>query len=230
MATFRDMQDRINLDYLNRTDLLNETKRAIIRAVTHYEKYRFWFNMTSTALALGTTSSTVAIPADFLALDYATVLNNTVQVPVAIRSFDRIAYKNGTTSVSGVPSEVVYYRDALHFTPKPASATSLTIYYMHAFPQLSADSDTNPWTSAAEDLIVHHATADMLANVLRVTDKTQVDQHKMWEMEALKAMRDGNQIRMLFDKDKAAIGTQHSQIPKVPNSGPEGMADPNTRM
>lgn len=220
MATFREMQDRINLDYLNRTDLINETKRAIIRAIKHYEKYRFWFNMTSTALAIGTASTTVALPSDFMALDFATVRDSSLDSVVSIRSFDRIAYKNSNTSLSGVPSEVVYYRDALHFTPKPSSATTLTIYYAHTFATLSADGDTNPWTSAGEDLVVHHATADMLANVLRVTDRDQVNAHKTWEAEAFKTLQDGNAIRMLFDKDKAAIGTQHSIIPKVPNSGP----------
>lgn len=218
MATYREMQDRINLDYLNRTDLGNETKRAIVRAIKHYEKHRFWFNLTSTALAVGTASSTVAIPADFLALDYATVRDTSVDSIVVIRSFDRIAYKNSNTSLSGVPAEIAYYRDALHFTPKPSSSTNITVYYTHSFPVLSADADTNAWTSAGEDLIVHHAAADLLANVLRVTDREQITAHKTWEQEAYNTLKAGNDIRMGFGQDKATVGTQHGQTPKVPGS------------
>lgn len=219
MANFRDMQDRINLDYLNRTDLTNETKRALLRAIKHYEKNRFWFNQTSTALAVGSASVTVAIPSDFLALDYATVRDSSIDYIVTVRSFDRIAYQNQNTATSGIPKEICYYKDALYFTPKPVSATSITIYYTQSLAVLSADADTNGWTSAAEDLIVHHATADMLANVLRVTDSTQVQAHKTWEMEAFKELQQGNVIRSGFGLDNAIVGTQQQQKPKVPGSG-----------
>lgn len=218
MATYREMQDRINLDYLNRTDLGAETKRAILRAVKHYEKNRFWFNMTATALAIGTASTSVAIPADFLVLDFATVLDTSNSSLVVLRTFDRIAYKNITPN-SGVPTEIAYFRDLFHFTPKPSSATSLTVYYTHSLAALSADSDTNGWTSAAEDLIVHHATADMLANVLRVTDVAQVQSHKTWELEAYKTLKEGNDNRIGIGLDGATIGMNHAQKPKVPESG-----------
>jgi hypothetical protein len=219
MATYREMQDRINLDYLNRTDLANETKRAIIRAIKHYEKQHFWFNMTATALAIGTASTTVAIPADFLALDFATVLNASINSIVVIRSYDRVSYKNQVMAQSGVPEEIAYWRDAFHFTPKPSSATSITVHYTHTLTTLSGDSDANGWTSAAEDLIVHHATADMLANVLRVTDINQIKSHKEWELEAYKTLKAGNDMRLGIDHDKAIVGTQHQTQPKVPDGG-----------
>jgi hypothetical protein len=216
MATFKEMQDRINLDYLNRTDLGNETKRAIIRAVKHYEKERFWFNMTATALAIGTASTTVAVPADFLALDFATVADSGGNPIVNIKSFDRIAYQNRTVT-SGVPSEVTYFRDALYFYPKPSSATSLTITYTHALPTLSADSDTNGWTSAGEDIIVFHATCDMLANVLRVNDPTLIANFKMQETEAYKMLKFGNDMRLGMGNEVGVAGTIQHQAPKVPD-------------
>ena len=216
MATFREMQDRINLDYLNRTDLTNETKRAIVRAIKHYEKLKFWFNQTATALAIGTASVSVAIPADFLAMEFVTVRDSSIDSIVVQRAFDRIAYQNSNTALSGVPKEISYFKDALYFTPKPSSATSLTLYYTHSLAALSADTDTNQWTSAAEDLIVHHATADMLANVLRVTDRSQYESHKAWEAEAMKTLMDGNAMRMQAGQDAAVIGTTQGQKPKTP--------------
>lgn len=219
MATYREMQDRINLDYLNRTDLSNETKRAIIRAIKHYEKTKFWFNVTATALAVGTASVTVAIPADFLALDFATVRDTSRDSIVTIRSYDRIAYRNIDVALSGVPIEIAYWRDALFFTPKPSSSTSITIHYTHSLAALSADSDTNAWTSAGEDLIVHHACADMLANVLRVTDVSQIQSHKTWEMEAYKMLKEGSNSRTGLGEDIGMVGLQHQQKPKLPESG-----------
>jgi len=225
MPNYRDLQDRINLDYLNRTDLTNETKRAIIRAIKHYEKNRFWFNMTSTALAIGTLSVSVAVPADFLALDYATVRDSSNDYIVTIRNFDRVAYRNtsfgggaGSSSAAGVPSEIAFMRNTFYFYPKPTSATTLTVYYTHSLTALSNDTDTNDWCSAAEDLIVHHATADMLANVLRVTDVSQVMAHKNYELEAYNQLKIGNDLRLMVNQDLGTVGTQHQQYPKTPDS------------
>lgn len=217
MATYREMQDRINLDYLNRTDLTSETRRAIIRAIKQYEKKKFWFNQTATALAVGTASTTFAIPADFLSLEFATVRDSSIDSQVVIRSFDRVQYKASNLSGSGVPSEIAYFKDAFYIDTKPRSATNITIYYTHSLPALSADADTNAWTSAAEDLIVHRATADMLANVLRVTDAKQVEAHKLWETEALAQLEAGNKLRMGAGADTAVMGSIHSQKPKAPD-------------
>ena len=217
MATFREMQDRINLDYLNRTDLASETKRAIIRAVKYYEKDRLWFNITATALAIGTASTTVAIPADFLALDYATVSWNGNNEIMTIRSFDRIAYQN-KGSVSAMPSEICYWRDSLNFSPKPSSATTITVHYTHSMPVLSADTDTNPWTSAGEDVIVYRATYDMMANVLRVADKDALASYKSMEMEAYKMLQYGNSLRQNTGAEGAVVGSNQNQSPKTPHT------------
>lgn len=219
MATFVQMQDRINLDYLNRTDLAAETKRAIQRAVKHYEKERFWFNMTATALVVSTASAGVAVPADFVALDFVTVVDAATSTNniVVIRSFDRLAYQNRTNS-SGVPQEVAYWQDKLvFFPPRATSAYSVQVHYVHTLPVLSADADVNAWTSAGEDLIVHHATADMLANVLRVADPAQVQAHKTWEMEAYKLLKFGNDIRLRMNEDTGMVGTLHGPNPKTPD-------------
>jgi hypothetical protein len=216
MATFKEMQDRINLDYLNRTDLNAETKRAIIRAIKHYEKERFWFNLTATAVAIGTASTTVAIPTDFLAMDFATVAVDGNQQVLTIRSFDRIAYQN-KTGASGVPTEICYWRDGLAFAPKPSSVTSITLHYTFSLPTLSADSDTNGWTSACEDLIVFRATYDMMANVLRVGDASTLESYKSMEMEAFKMIQFGNDMRQGSGMEGAVTGSNQGQSPKIPH-------------
>lgn len=220
MATFLDMQNRINLDYLNRADLVNETKRAIIRAVKTYEKERFWFNSTATALAVGTASNTVAVPADFLALDFATMRDTSQDYLITIRSYDRLAYRlqnvnAGGLSASGVAAEIAYQQDQLFFAPKPQSATTINIRYVQAFPALSADTDVNGFTSAGEDLIVFHAVADMHQNVLRTADPTIFAGLKQQEQEAYANLKFGNQIRM-GNAEQGIQGRNHSTLPKLP--------------
>ena len=69
MATYKDLQDRIALDYLNRMTLGNEVKRAIQNSIKTYESTRYWFNEASTATATSAGIAFINIPSDFLTLD-----------------------------------------------------------------------------------------------------------------------------------------------------------------
>ena len=220
--TFGNVQDRINLDYLNRTDLVPETKRALIRAIKHYEKERFWFNQTATALTLATASAGLSLPADFLALDFVTIRNTENSITqdsiCVLRSFDRIAYQN-RSATKGVPSEVGFYKNQLQFAPVAQSAYVATVYYTQSLTTLSADADTNDWLSAAEDLIVYHAACDMLMNVLRVPAE-QVAYLKQLESESYNTLKHGRDIRTLAGQDQGVVGTIQ-RTPSPMANGPD---------
>lgn len=221
VPTFLDVQNRINLDYLNRTDFTNETKRAIIRAQKHYERERFWFNQTATAINASTASTGVALPTDFIALDMVTVsVNGVAGNPVVQRTMERVAYRQ-SDGTSGQPQEVAVYGAQLQLYPKPSSAFPLTVRYVMKLPDLSADSDTNDWLSAAEDLIVFHAAADMLANVIRGRpDEVQL----MRDMEAvaLTSLQRYRNIRMNTNEDLSVLGPIHRSEPAKTDGGGGG--------
>ena len=221
-TTFANVQDRINLDYLNRTDLISETKRAVIRAVRHYERERFWFNQTATAITMVSTSPAMTLPLDFLALDMVTIRNTsggvTADSIVVLRSFDRIVYQNRST-IRGLPTEVGFYKNQLQFAPIADSAYVATIYYTQSLATLSADADTNDWLSAAEDLIVYHAAADMLLNVLRV-DVQSVSYLKQLEAESYATLKHGRDIRTFAGQDQGVKGTIQRGVSPVAN-GPD---------
>lgn len=219
--TFKDVQDRINLDYLNRTDFTNETKRAIIRAQKHYERERFWFNQTATVINASTAAYTLSLPADFIALDLVTVSQNGVGgTPVVQRTLERVKYRQAD-GTSGVPQEVALYSGNLNFYPKPSSAFPLTVHYTFKLPDLSADSDVNDWLSAAEDLIVFHAAADMLANVIRGRPD-EVAQLRDMEAVALTSLQRYRNIRLNKDEDLSIMGPIHRQDPAKTDGGGGG--------
>ena len=111
--TFKDMQDRINLDYLNRTDFTNETKRAIIRAIKHYERERFWFNQTATVINASVAGYTISLPADFIALDMVNVsVNGVAGAVVQQRTMERVTYRQ-SDGLSGTPVECALYGPSL---------------------------------------------------------------------------------------------------------------------
>jgi hypothetical protein len=182
MSTFQQLQDRINNDYLNRTDLNSETQRAIQAAVRKYERKRFWFNETSTSVACVSSQSYVATPSNFMELDLLQVLDSSATVELIEKDLKWIRRAN-TVPTYGIPTHFTIYQNRIELFPIPDSAYSLPIYYLHKFPALSAGADTSEWTSAVEDVIVYHATKLMWATVLRNPEQATV--YQALEQEAL---------------------------------------------
>jgi len=221
-TTFQNVQDRINLDYLNRTDLVNETQRAIIRAINHYQYERFWFNQTATAIACSTAVTTISLPADFIALDMVTAKSTSAGFAggyiIQQRSMERVTYRNAFGAASGFPLECAVYNQTLNLYPLPHSAYSLTIRYVNVLPALALSGDTNDWLSAAEDLIVFHAAADVLQNIIRGrADEVQVMQQM--EQQALASLQRARNIRLNTNEDLSEVGPLGRQFPSKTGGG-----------
>jgi hypothetical protein len=178
MATFRDLQDRINLDYLNNMTLLPEVKRAIRNAIICYETRRFWFNETATALACVASQSYITVPTDMLILDRLEITIQGNEEPLWLTSFDCIRNMNmgGDT---GEPTHFAYRGDRWELAAIPNSAYPIMAYYVHKYPALSADSDSNPWTNEGANLIAHAATLDLMMGVMQVADNKRIERHAL---------------------------------------------------
>lgn len=162
MSTYRDMQDRIALDYLNRTDLLPEIKRAIINSIKATEAERFWFNETAVAAVA---VSAVAVPSNFIALDRLEITIASADYQLMQRSFDEIRDMN-VSRITGQPTSFAYHANAFQLALYPDSAYAMICYYIKSLPVLSADTDTNVWTNELATFIAEQATIDILTNVI----------------------------------------------------------------
>lgn len=225
--TYSDIQNRINLDYLNRTDFTNETKRAVIRAIKHYERARLWFNQTATAINASTAAFSIALPADFIALDMVTLTVNAGPPQIVTqRAYERVTYLN-QGGLSGTPAECAVWNNALYMWPKPSSAFPITVNYTFRLAELSAGTDTNAWLTEAEDLICYHAAADVLANVIRGRDADVVTMQAL-EMAALKSLQLARNVHMNTGEDLALIGPQQRQDPIKTDGSPNPMSAAQT--
>lgn len=194
MSTYQQLQDRVNLDYLNRSDFVSETQRSIKAAIRKYERRRWWFNETSTALTTVASQDFLAFPADFFTLDLLQITYSGATVELSQRDYKWIQQANAVNT-TGVPTDYAIYQNRINFFPTPDSAYSVPVSYLKKLDVLSAGADTTEWTSAVEDVIVYHATKLMWATVLRNTENAATFQ--ALEQEALVAATKENEQRLL---------------------------------
>lgn len=194
MATYRELQDKINLDYLNRTDIIPETKRAIASAIRAYEAQRFWFNETQTATTTTASQAYLSLPSDYLALDRLELYLSGGWEPLSPTTFTEVRDMN-IVSTTGQPTHYAYHGDRLELAVIPDSAYPVNVYYLRSLPSLSADSDTNAWTTEAFNLIAHTAVLDLMMGVIQTDDK-RILRHQTWLQQAQGELDARNIIRL----------------------------------
>lgn len=166
MPTYLDIQNRIATDLLNRNNLNAQIKNGIQTAIRHYQRTGYWFNETSTILTLTVFQEQLATPSDFLCLQELMVTQNSASIQLIPASFDFIRRLN-INNTPGLPTRFCEYGENFCVANIPDSAYPVPCYYIQQLPALSADTDTNGWLSAAEDLIVYAAAKYVWAGVIR---------------------------------------------------------------
>lgn len=192
MSTFIEVQNRIENDFLNRA-FGAETKRAIKAAIRHFERRRWDFNETSTALTTSSGQSFVTLPDNFLVLDDLRIVLNGEYIPLIRREPQFIRDMN-TAQVHDQPTDYAIYQKRIEMALIPDSAYSLPVYYIKSLPALSADADSNQWISGGmEDVIAYHAAKLMWGTVIR-NDK-EAGKYALLERDALVNMESYNEQR-----------------------------------
>lgn len=196
MATFGEIQDRINNDFLNRTDLTAETARAVRAAIRYYERKRWWFTESATALATVASQSHIAAPSRLFTIDWLRFFYAT-SASYALKQIDMDALlgMRAGAQAYGDPTHYALYEDRIELFPIPDSVKTVQAYGIYQATTLSATATTNVWTSAAEELITFHATKLMWATVLR--DAAQAQVFAQLEKGALDELRSVNEQRMM---------------------------------
>lgn len=172
MATYLTMQTRI-ADELDRADLTSQIKLAILSAVLFYERKRFYFSETSF------TFSTVAGQEYYTTSDNAAIATAVnierlvgtyagLRVPLTKRSFDYLNEISIVPTTSRArPMDWAYRAEQIRLYPVPDAVYTITAYDIPRLTALSADSDSNAWTTDAEELIRLHAKVDLIDNIIR---------------------------------------------------------------
>lgn len=157
MATFQELQDRINTDYLNRGNFIEQTKAGIKAAIRHYENRRWAFNETSVALATSAGVSFVDFPDNLITLDFVQITDNGITDKLNIRDHEWLLEANSDL-VQNLPSDFSTYQHRINLHPVPAGVYAIPIHYIKRLPELVAQTDTNEWLESPwVDIIAYHA-------------------------------------------------------------------------
>lgn len=196
MATYGEIQDRVNNDCLNRTDLTAETARAIRSAVRHYERQRFWFNESSTALATVSSQSHIARPSAFYRIDELRFFYE-ASASYALRNVtvSELDEMRAGAQTHGDPTHWAENGELIELFPIPNAVDTVVARGYQQLPVLSLSTDTNAWTSAAEDLVVYHAAKLMWSTVLRNQENAQM--FAQLERSALDSLRAAGELRIM---------------------------------
>jgi hypothetical protein len=184
VSTYTQLQSRI-ADDLIRTDLTTQIQQCILLAIQHYKNERFWFNETSATATASVGSAQVGAPSDMLRLDHLYLVISSTNIELVPEDFNSIVEFRPTSN--GRPRSFCYYRNQFELDRKCDTAYSLLIYYQKELTALSSGSDTNGWTTDAEDLIVFHAEKKLYANVIKDAAKASFAAEQ--ESAALTALR-----------------------------------------
>ena len=207
MATYLDLQTRI-ADELDRSDLTQQIKKAIVTAVKHYERRRFYFCESSFSISTVAgqyiyTTDDVAAIATSPSIERLSGTFNGNRRPLTKRPWDFIDDLQVTTLVRAQPEDWGYRAKAIQLYPTPDAVYTLTAYNVPRLTELSADGDTNAWTEDAEELIRTHAKLDLLRNTIRGVD--------MVEEIALLQNQERDAFTALINETSSREAVGHSQ-------------------
>lgn len=181
MGTLGEMQDRI-ADELARDDLSAQITKAIKSAIQHYERRRFYFNETrdiefslSDGQEFYSSADNPDIPR-IVDIDRVTVTVSNNRYTLTPRTYGYLESISAGVERSSIPEDYAYYAEQLRIYPIPNQNAPVRVSGVVRLSTLSASTDSNAWTTDAEELIRTHAKRDLYAHVIRDIDEALVMQ------------------------------------------------------
>ncbi len=187
MSDFGTMQSNI-ATLLRRDDLTAEIKLAINRAIAHYSTENWpWFETRSTSLTTTASTKTVAVPSDFVYDLSMHVTVNNAKYPVSKRTMQYVEELYYSDSLEEQPFIYAHFANAFYLYPIPDNTYTLTLLYYAKPAVLTNSTDSNDWTTTAEELIEARAMWWLATAVMR-NDQVAAS-NKGREMDAYSRIR-----------------------------------------
>lgn len=166
-------------DDLMRSDLTTQINQAVLDAVEDEERSRFYFNERRDTPAFTTvagqeiyTASDDADIATIVHIDSLVLIRDSVaQPPMTARTENWINERGD--DVTGAPTAFSYLAKRIRLYPIPDAAYQVYMTGQIRLAALSADGDTNAWTTDAQQLIRAAAKAKLYRDVIQDFDRAE---------------------------------------------------------
>lgn len=202
MSTFVILQNRISYEVrtisaASSSGIESQIQSAILSAVAHYAREPFYFNTkTNTFSTVANqeyySSSDLADIATLVNIQAMTATVNSTKLPIKSLDFETIDDWQ-TGAVKARPDYYAYYKQNIRLYPIPDAVYTITLAYVYKLTALSASSDSNAWTTDAEELIRCRAKADLYTNLLKEYDAA--DRMTARENEILRSLKRETRLR-----------------------------------
>lgn len=187
MSTYAEMQATVQ-GLLSRSDLNSTVSEAIQRAIKAYEREPFYFNERSQSLTVSSAAATYTLSSSFVEM----LSDPTISINGSVYTLDQISKseydQKKITSTTSQPSEYALYAGLFLPYPPPDSSYVAVLNYTTRLSTLSADADSNAWTTQAQDLI--EARALWWIHNYKTRNVVAAQAAKSAELEALRFLRD----------------------------------------
>lgn len=170
MPSFAAMEARIIAE-LHRDDIATVVDDYINDAISHYQRFRFWFNETSATQNTASGTATYAWPSDMVQLDSLVITVNSRIYPLRQLSPREIDELYNNSSSTAQPTHYADYKQQFRLWPTPNGTYTLTQYYLKNYTALTTGStSSNVWTTEAEELIRTRAKKLLCGQFIPATD------------------------------------------------------------
>ncbi len=171
MTTYGTMRAAIVDEMANDGALTDaQINKAILRSIKHYERRPWWFNQKTA------TFSTVAGQEYYSSADLSDIpdivsiftasYDGAIIRPVTFEDLD--AAQSG--SISGTPTVYTLFKEQFRLFPIPDAVGTIGLAYTYKLTELSGDSDSNAWTTDAEELIRQSAKKRIALDIFQADD------------------------------------------------------------
>lgn len=187
-------------DDLMRNDLTAQCSDAVVMAIRHYDRKRWWFSETSASFTTTSTASVYALASDFRDMDYMEI-----QYPgdnwqeVRERDFAKVRQMLEGQTLTGYPEVFAIRGEAIHLAYQPNGAYHVRYYYTRALGDLSAGA-SNSWTTDCKDLIRAFAARTVALRTMH--DPELAAMHATIEQAEYLRLSDENERRVTTGKVK----------------------------
>jgi len=172
MTTLADIQARIASD-LTRNDLTSQIANAVSDAINHYQRYRFWFNVTrlqTFATVPGQqayAAADLAIIPSIIRVDALFILQSGTTTTYPLDRFEPADFEViAITMGGGKPTAFTYVDEEILLWPTPADTYTMRLHCHYKLAPLVNPTDSNAWVTDAEELIRSHAKLLLYTDVL----------------------------------------------------------------